>query len=61
MKIRTILLLILTSSLLQADQAAWITKKEANKAASYIKKGDQIASYCEPCGNKESTFIEVAG
>jgi hypothetical protein len=59
MKTKSILIIIFSLSVLQADQAAWITKKEANTGASYVKEGDRIISYCEPCGDKESIFIEV--
>lgn len=32
-----------------ADQAAYITKAQAEKAAAFLKDKTQIKHYCEPC------------
>lgn len=35
-----------------ADQAAYITQSEAQKAAALLKTQKQIKHYCAPCGDK---------
>lgn len=42
-----------------ADQCAYIEKAQAEKAMETIKVGDQLVSYCEPCG--ESSSIKGSG
>lgn len=35
-----------------ADQAAYVTKKEADKAAAFLKDKTEIRHYCAPCDDK---------
>lgn len=42
-----------------ADQAAYITEKQAKKAAEFLKKKDKIKHFCAPCGDKESRVEEI--
>lgn len=49
------LALILTffaASAVLADQAAWITRKQAEKAVSLLRDKKQIRHYCNPCKDK---------
>tara|TARA_Y100000748_G_scaffold176175_1_gene147323 strand:+ start:347 stop:1063 length:717 start_codon:yes stop_codon:yes gene_type:complete len=41
------------TSFLQADQAAWVTKREATKASNFVKIGENIYFFCEPCSDKK--------
>ena len=43
--------IILASLSLFADQAAWITKEQAEKGAELIKKSGEIRRFCAPCGD----------
>lgn len=48
-----------------ADQAAYITKEQAEKAAAFLKGQKQIRHYCAPCDDKgdrveEITSVEAA-
>ena len=43
-----ILILLLTVSAF-ADQAAWITKADAEKAVEFLNTLSEIKHYCEPC------------
>ena len=36
-----------------ADQAAYITEKQAKKAVKLLMKKKQIIHFCEPCGDTE--------
>src|SRR4029077_11937076 len=51
---------LLVSSAVQADQAAWITKKEADAGAALIVVGQEIRDYCQPCGDSAYTARKVA-
>lgn len=35
-----------------ADQAAWVTKLEAETVAEHIKVGSEIRHFCAPCNDK---------
>mgnify|MGYP006104981935 CR=1 FL=1 len=52
-KILYYLVIALLASFLQADQAAWVTKREASKASNFVKIGENIYFFCEPCGDKK--------
>lgn len=43
--------IILACSLCFADQAAWITKKQAEAASVILSKAGTLRHYCEPCGD----------
>jgi len=44
-------IIILSAVSLFADQAAWITKEQAEKGAKLIKTSGEIRHYCAPCGD----------
>ncbi len=44
-------ILIMSVSMLMADQAAWITMEQAERGALLIRKSGVIKHYCEPCGD----------
>lgn len=46
-----VLLAIITTTAF-ADQAAYITKAEADKAAAFLKDKKRIRHYCAPCDDK---------
>jgi len=53
-------LLIITFSVsLYADQAAWVTKREASKATEFVIVGDDIYLFCEPCGDSKPVKQKV--
>ena len=53
------ILIIILISFAFSDQASWVSKYEANKALNFINIGDEIYSFCEPCGNTTSTKFIV--
>ncbi len=42
-----------------ADQAAWVTKQQANQAHAIIYDHKEIRNFCEPCGDKAFTSEAV--
>lgn len=48
------------SSVVHADQAAWITKKDADAGAALIVVGQELRDYCAPCGDRGYTSRSVA-
>ena len=44
--------IILSSQNLYADQASYLSKQVAQKAASLIRTGQEIRDYCKPCGDE---------
>lgn len=49
----TILMLgLMLSFAVFADQAAWITKDEAERTAEFLKDKTQIKHFCAPCDDK---------
>lgn len=44
-------LIMLSFSFLYADQAAWITKDQAERGAALIKNSGKIRHFCSPCGD----------
>lgn len=56
MKPKIIIFAILTFALFTAnalaDQAAYITKAQADKAAAFLKDKPEIRHYCAPCDDK---------
>jgi len=50
-KLIPVLIILISASLLMADQAAWITKEQAGRGAALIRKSGVIKHYCEPCGD----------
>ena len=43
-----------------ADQAAWISKKDAEAGAALIAVGSELRDYCQPCGETAYTPRKVA-
>lgn len=39
-----------------ADQCSWNNKKVITKAMSLLKKSQEVAYLCEPCGEKKAHF-----
>ena len=48
------------SALVHADQAAWISKKDADAGAAVIVVGQELRGYCAPCGDRAYTARNVA-
>ncbi|HOP28159.1 MAG TPA: hypothetical protein PKZ64_01215 [Spirochaetota bacterium] len=44
-------LIMLSFSCLYADQAAWITKDQAERGAALIRSSGKIRHFCAPCGD----------
>lgn len=42
-----------------ADQCAYISQAEAERAALLLQKGSVIAEYCEPCGDTQAVVKSV--
>lgn len=60
MKKIAVFILILTFTLTAfADQAAYITKDQAERAVMLLKEKTQIKHYCEPCDDKSITTEEI--
>lgn len=32
-----------------ADQAEWVSREVGDKAAAFLKDGEEVRAYCEPC------------
>lgn len=47
-----LVLTVFAATAVLADQAAWITKEQAEKAATLLKDKKQIRHYCNPCKDK---------
>ena len=43
-----------------ADQAAWISKRDADAGAALVTVGREVRGYCAPCGDKSYTARTVA-
>lgn len=51
-KIVGVLMLLILPLIALADQAAYVTKEQAQKAAALLKNQKQIKHYCAPCEDK---------
>lgn len=58
--IAVIMLGLMLSLAVFADQAAWITKEQAEKTAAFLKDKQQIKHYCEPCDDKSVTTEDIS-
>lgn len=59
-KLAVVLVLSLMLSLTAfADQAAYVTKSQAEKAAAFLKSQKQIRHYCAPCDDKGDKIEDV--
>ena len=43
-----------------ADQAAWITKEQAEKTAAFLKGKTQIKHFCAPCDDKSVRTEDIS-
>ena len=50
---------LLVSPFVDADQAAWNSKKDADAGAALIVVGQVIRDYCQPCGDSAYTARKV--
>ena len=54
-------MVLFSSTVGHADQAAWVAKDEADRAATFIKVGGgEVREYCRPCGETVYTPIRVS-
>lgn len=54
-----VLALFLAPSAARADQAAYITEKQARKAALFLEKKGAVKHFCAPCGDRQSRFEKI--
>ena len=52
--------IVLLSIAVYADQAAYITQAQAEKAAAFLKDKKQIRHYCAPCDDKGDRVEEIS-
>lgn len=43
----------------EADQAAWVSKTDADRAVQMIDPGIELRQFCQPCGDSSWTSINV--
>lgn len=43
-----------------ADQAAWISKRDADAGAALVSVGQELRDYCAPCGDRAYTARTVS-
>lgn len=55
-----ILILAISAISILADQAAYITKAQAEKAAAFLKDKKQVRHYCAPCDDKGDRVEDVS-
>lgn len=58
--IAVLMLGLILSLAVFADQAAWITKDEAERTAVFLKDKTQIKHYCAPCDDKSVTTEDIS-
>jgi hypothetical protein len=54
-----LLLTVFAATAVLADQAAWVTKEQAEKAATLLKDKKQIRHYCNPCKDKGDKVEDI--
>lgn len=54
-----LILTVFAATAALADQAAWITKAQAEKAVALLKDKKQIRHYCNPCTDKGDKVEDV--
>jgi hypothetical protein len=57
--ITAIILVLLVSMAVLADQAAHINQADAIKASAFLKGKKQITHYCAPCGTGINEVIQI--
>ena len=55
----TVLLGIFLTITVLADQAAYVTKAQAERAAAFLKDKKQISHFCSPCDNDQPRTEDV--
>jgi hypothetical protein len=55
-----IISLSLFSAIALADQAAYITQAQAQKAAAFLRDKKQIRHYCNPCDDKGDRVEDIS-
>lgn len=58
-KIAVFILVLIFTLTAFADQAAYVTKNEAERAVALLKEKTQIKHYCEPCDDKSIRTEEI--
>jgi len=58
-KLITVFLLLILSVTTFADQAAYITKAEADRAVALLKTQKQIKHFCAPCDDQNVSLEEI--
>ena len=56
----SIFILAILAITILADQAAYITKEQAQKAAAFLKDKKQIRHYCNPCDDKGDRVEDIS-
>jgi hypothetical protein len=54
-----LLLVLMPSKRAHADQCAWTTRAQSEKAAELLHKGKMVVDWCEPCGEKAPRAKQV--
>jgi hypothetical protein len=50
--VAALLVLVVSPTIVMADQCAYVSEKQANAAALYLPAGGAFVPFCEPCGDK---------
>ncbi|MEQ1761791.1 MAG: hypothetical protein ABL984_01465 [Pyrinomonadaceae bacterium] len=56
----SLFILAISAIAILADQAAYITKEQAQKAAAFLKDKKQIRHYCNPCDDKGDRVEDIS-
>lgn len=56
----SLVILAISAISILADQAAYITKEQAQKAAAFLKDKKQIRHYCAPCDDKGDKVEDIS-
>jgi hypothetical protein len=56
----SLFILAISAISILADQAAYITKEQAQKAAAFLKDKKQIRHYCAPCDDKGDRVEDIS-
>lgn len=53
--------LVASAVVASADQAICVTQKQAEKAAKFVKIGEEVRFYCAPCNDTGYKTVTVSG
>ena len=59
MKKRPVIFFFMITGIAVADQAEWVSKADADRAAQMIDPGIELRKFCRPCGDSSWTSINV--